>query len=1051
MNRIIKNVGFILLFAAFCFGGRVYASVSGGVSLVAGASQGEGVLKGRVCDANGPVPGASVKIKGMTKGTVTDIDGHFVLEAKAGDIVRISFIGYLTQEIEYTGQTFLDIKLREDIQNLEEVVVVGYGTQKKVNLTGSVASVSSKEIKDRVETNVLSAIQGTVPGVTIISRPGENVSINFRGRGNLGASEPLYVIDGAISDAAFFSNLDPNSIESISFLKDAASSAIYGSRAAYGVVLVTTKQGKEGLGITYSGMVGMKAPTYTPDLVNSWEYAELYNEALYNTDPAGGRKQRYTDDEIDRFKDGTQPDLYPNTDWIDLCFDDWALTTKHSLNFSGGTQKLRYFAGLGYIYDTENIRNRDSRRYNLNLNISSDVTDWLTFRGSVKYIQRNKNVNSGTPDFNSILIVPSTFVARQSDGAWGSVESGREASSTFASGNPLRAYSAKDWSKWTGENSMYELAFDLKPVKGLVLTGQGTYNSSKSNAKNYNSLKDDVPSFLNPGSVIEGTGNTINSMSVNWDKNSFLTCTGSVNYSWSREVHTLSVLAATSYEHFQWENLNASRQDFPADSFEDLSAGSTSGADYRNGSGMQEYKMFSYFGRLNYALMDRYLFEANFRADASSRFHEDHRWGYFPSFSVAWRISEETFMDNMRDVVNNLKLRGSYGTLGNINNVGNYDYFQNYVKTNSSYSFTDKPANIVRESKPANPTLGWEKVALANIGIDFDLWKGKLSGTVEYYIKNTSDILLGYNVPLEIGISNPPSQNLAKVRNRGFELSLTHHNKIGDVSYTIGANLSTNRNEIKDLASSKDIIRNVSGHGVAKYILREGKPIGSFYGFKSDGLYTQEEIDAGHYYTYGHLKPNAGDTKFVPQHDLEWGKDISDEERTVIGCDVPDFTYGVNLSVNYKNFEFSVFGQGIGGGTDVAFEVYQVHPFFHGQDNPRRYHMGRWSEGNPDSHARYPRIYTPSSPHTNYNRAFNNYQLFNADYFRFKTISLGYSIPKNMSQRWGLSSLKVYLTGENLFTIRADHKMKDFDPEAASSTVQALGIKSLALGINVSF
>ena len=1009
-------------------------------------------IVGVVTDERGePIVGANVVEKGTSNGTITDLEGKFSLTVSEKSVLIVSYIGYNTQDVTVTSKTVYNIQLEEDSQALDEVVVVGYGTQKKVNLTGSVASVSSDEIKDRVQTDVLSSIQGTVPGVTIVSRPGKDVSINFRGRGNLGTSEPLYVIDGAIADATFFSNLDPNSIESISFLKDAASSAIYGSRAAYGVVLVTTKQGKDGrMEVSYSGMVGMKAPTYTQDLVNSWEYAELYNEALYNTNPSAGKNQGYSDEEINLFRNGTKPDLYPNTNWVDLLFDDWTVTTKHSLNFSGGTKKLRYFAGLGYVYDTENIRNRDTRRYNLNLNVASDVTDWLTFRGSVKYIQRNKDVDGGTPSFDNILIVPSTFVARQSTGEWGSVESGHEASGTFVGGNPLRAYSTNDWSKNTIENSMYELGFDLKPLKDLVITGQGTYKSYEYKNKAYVSLKDDVPSFLNPGTVIGGTGNTTNSMEVNWKKHSFLTYTGMANYSLTKNIHSLSVLAGVSYEHYQEETLMASRQDFPADSFSDLSAGATSGALYQNGSSMQEYKMFSYFGRINYTLMDRYLFEANFRADASSRFYADNRWGYFPSFSMGWTISEEPFMKSMRHIIDNLKFRVSYGTLGNINNVGNYDYFQNYSGT-GYYSFDDTSAKVIKESKPANPSLSWEKVALTDIGLDFDLWNGKLSGTADYYIKNTSDILLAYNVPLETGISNAPSQNVAKVRNRGFEFALTHRNTIGEVSYMVSANIATNNNEITDLSSSNDIINNLeNGHGVAKYILREGESIGSFYGFESDGLYTQEEIDAGHYYTYGGVTPNAGDTKFVPQRELDWGEEITDSDRTIIGCEVPDFTYGINLSVNYKNFEFSIFGQGICG-ADVAFEVYQVHPFFHGQDNPRRYHMGRWSEENPNPHAIYPRIYTASSPHTTYNRAFNDYHVFDADYFRFKTMTIGYNIPRNIVSRLGMSSLKVYLTGENLFTIRADHKMKDFDPEATSSTVRALGSKSLALGVNVSF
>lgn len=1015
-------------------------------------------IVGTVVDERGePVIGANIMETGTINGAITNMDGEFTLENVTGQEILVSYIGYVTKKVQIGTQSSFQIILEEDNKLLNEVVVVGYGTQKKVNLTGSVASISTEQIKDRVQTDVLSSIQGTVPGVTVISRPGQSPTINFRGRGNLGDSNPLYVIDGAISDADFFSNLEPNSIESISFLKDAASSAIYGSRAAYGVVLVTTKQGKEGIvQVSYNGLVGTKMPNYKPKLVNSWEYAELFNEAKYNSNPSGGRNQGFSDEEIGWFKDGSKPDLYPNTNWIDLIYDDHAITTQHSLNFTGGTEKLRYFAGLGYIYDTENMPGRDSQRYNLNFNIVSDLTNWLTFRAGVKYIQRNREVDRGGPSLDNTLIVPSTFVAKQSNGEWGSVDAGREASGTFAGGNPLRAYSLNDWNKRKTENSMYDLAFDIKPIQGLIITGQGVYNTWATNYKSYSSTKPDVPSFLNPGTVIGGTGNTLNSMSMKWENHSRLIYTGTVGYNWNNDMHAISGLVGTSFEHYRYEMLQASRENFPADSFEDMSAGATSGANYKNDASMTEYKMFSYFGRINYALLDRYLLEFDMRADASSRFHADNRWGYFPSFSVGWRISEETFMENTRSWLDNLKIRGSYGSLGNINNVGNYDYFANYTSKNSSgneivYSFDNTAVKGLQETKAANPNLTWEKVALTNMGIDFDLFNGKLSGTAEYYIRNTSNILLEYKVPVETGIGKAPSQNIAEVRNSGFELSLIHRNKIGNVSYSIGGNFSTIKNQITDLASSNDIINNLpGGHGVAKYILRQDEPIGSFYGFKTDGLYTQAEIDAGHYYTYGGVTPNAGDIKFVPQRSINYGEQITDEDRTIIGKDVPDITYGINLSVQYKDIELSVFGQGVGG-TSVAFEVYQMHPFFHGQDNPRQFHMKRWTEASPNPHAIYPRIYDASSPHTAYNRAFSDYQVFNANYFRFKTMTLGYRLPKKLLSTIGVSSMKFYVTGENLLTIRGDKKVKDFDPETRGSVVQTLGTKSVAFGVNVSF
>lgn len=427
-------------------------------------------VKGVVLDEKGePVIGASVKVPGSKNGTVTDIDGNFTLSvANENATVEVTYLGYDAQRVKVSSGKAATVRLTQNSQNLNEVVVVGYGTQKKVNLTGSVASVSSDKLTNRVESNVLSAIQGTVPGVTIISRPGSTPSINFRGRGNLGTSEPLYVIDGVIADATFFQNLDPESIESISFLKDAASSSIYGSRAAYGVVLVTTKQGKkERMSVSYSGMVGVKTPTYLPDLISSSEYAELLNEAMYNRNPTGGKNQAYTAEQIGWFKDGSKPDYYPNTDWMDLTMDKHVATTQHSLNVSGGSDKVQYYLGGGYQYNDSFVRGRNSNRYNFNMSLSSKVNNWLAVNGSAKYIRNQNETNQGVPDFTSFLLVPSTMVAKQSNGEFGSISGGQQATLEFINRNPLRRLSKKDWSKSAFENSLYSVGMDITPLRDL--------------------------------------------------------------------------------------------------------------------------------------------------------------------------------------------------------------------------------------------------------------------------------------------------------------------------------------------------------------------------------------------------------------------------------------------------------------------------------------------------------------------------------------------------------------------------------------------------------
>lgn len=1006
-------------------------------------------VQGSVTDVEGePIIGVTIRVEGKSgEGTVTDYDGNYNLpNVSSQGILHFSYVGMESQTVEVKGQSTINVVLKDDSELLEEVVVVGYGIQKKVNLTGSVASISTKDIKDRAQTDVLSAIQGTVPGVTVISRPGQTPSINFRGRGNLGASSPLYVIDGIIADATFFSNLDPNSIESLSFLKDAASSAIYGSRAAYGVVLVTTKKGsKEKLQVNYNGFVGVKMASYLPKIVNSVQYAEMLNEGRYNNNPSAGKNQAYTQDEIDLFKDGSSPDHYPDTDWIDMVLDKNVVTTQHSVNFNGGSDRIRYFTGLGYTFDDSHLPGNSMNRYNLNLNLSADVTDWMTLNSGVKFIKRNSDRNGGYVGGINFLVTPPTMVAKHSNGEWGSISGGKQATQEFIRYNPLRNLDKSDWSKSSNEYTMYNLGLDIKPIKDLVISGDASYRRSESKSKSYTGLQDDV-NYFETGNPILGTGNAVNQMSMSWGSSSTLLMTATGSYSKQLDKHNLSFLVGTSFEDYKYEGLGASRKNFPSDALEDINAGSSAGTDITNSGGMQANRMLSYFGRVNYNYEERYLLEVNLRADASSRFHKDQRIGYFPSFSGAWRISEESFMSDQKTWLDNFKLRASWGELGNINNVGNYDYFMKYA-TGGNYNFDDQVAMGIAESKMANYKLGWETVRLTNFGLDADFFGGKLGVVADYYIKETNDILLSYNVPIETGINAVPSQNIGSVKNSGFEFAISHNNTVKDVTYSISANIATNNNKITNLAGSDNMIQN--GGDAIRYILKEGEAIGSYFGYQTNGLYSQEEIDAGHYFEFGR-KPNAGDIKYVPQREnVEWGSNITADDRTIIGKDVPDFTYGFNVNVNWKNLELGLFGQGVSG-TSVAFESEQVWAYFL-NSSPREIHLSRWTEANPNANAPYPRIYGGTSK-DNYNQYFSDYQLFNSDYFRLKTVSLGYLIPKHITQKAGFQTLKVFVTGENLFTFRADKDMKDFDPEAASGRgIGAFGNRSVAFGLNVSF
>ena len=995
-----------------------------------------GIVKDELGD---PIIGASIVDKdNPSNGVITDIDGRFKLTL-SGNAFTVSYVGYVNQTITVRqGVSNYEVVLKENTELLDEVVVVGYGVQKKANLTGSVAAVSTEDIATRVNTDVLASVQGQVPGVTIISRPGATPTINFRGRGNLGTSEPLYVIDGVVSDATMFGALDPNSIESISFLKDAASSSIYGARAAYGVVLVTTKSGKEGhMRVSYDGYVGVQTQTYIPKVLNSEWYARLSNEAALNDNP--NAELPYTDEEIAMFRDGTNPDMYPNTNWYDLVFDKHAVITKHTVSVNGGTDRLKYFTSLGYTYYDKFTKYAKSNRYNFLTNISADVTDWLTFRSSVKFIQHSEDNDGGGVVNMHLLTIPSVYVAKQSNGEWGSYEGGQPAALVNIQRNPLRRLEEGGWSNSTWRNTVINLGFDLKPVKGLTISGDMGYKIYDYKGKSYTASTSDVNDFVT-GQPITSSGTAISNsqMTYTWQETTRLTYNAMAKYDLTIDDHALNFLVGTAYEHYKYQQNYSYRKNFPTNSSTDMNGGSSASTDTYAQGGSNENKLMSYFGRINYNYKERYLFEFNLRADASSRFPANNRWGYFPSFSLGWRLSEEAFMESV-DWVNNLKIRGSWGQLGNINNVGDYDYFATYAM-GDNYNFNDAIVSGIVESKLPNYNLGWETVTITDIGLDFDLFNNRLHVVADWYNKETNDILLTRNIPVEVGNTNNMSANMGKVRNRGIELAVSHNNRIGDFGYTVGFNISKNWNEVVDLGPNNPTY---SGD---YWIYMEGQPIGTFYGYRTDGLLTQEDIDSGNYITDG-ITPNAGDIKYV---DLNENGVLDEGDRACLGSDVPDFTYGVNLNLSYKNFELSVFGQGVAG-TLVHFDMENAWAFSD-YASPREYHLKRWTVDNPNPNAAYPRIYSRTSAHSTFNQKFSDYWLFDSDYFRIKNITFGYNFPKSMISNWGLQALKAYIAAENPFTIRADHRMEDFDPETTSGRgVNTRGSRTFSFGVNVTF
>ncbi|MBI9062684.1 MAG: TonB-dependent receptor [Marinilabiliaceae bacterium] len=1007
-------------------------------------------VAGKITDAQGdPLPGVNVFEKSQpTHGVITGIDGSYSIVVSSADaVLTYSFIGFVTQEINVAGRTSLNINLVEEMTGLDEVVVVGYGTQKKVNLTGSVANVEKDMIKNRTSaTNVTQMLQGLLPGITVKNTPngeGGSATITIRGKGNLESASPLYVVDGIIVDAAFFERLDPNNIEDISFLKDAASASIYGSRAAYGVILVKTKTGgSEEMKVNYNFSYSIKDFIFMPEYVNSQEYIELYHEAAVNSNM----------DDLpyynDRAKfDGSQPDLYPNTDWHKYIVNEHANMQRHSLSLRGG-KVIKYNLNLSFVDNDGAYKGRNTKKYSGSLSTVADVNKYITIRTNTQFVSDDYENTKGDFSMGDIARYPSTIVAKHSDGSYGTISGNSDWS--HAGSNPVRAFEIGGNSKYNVSRLLFDLSADFKLLEGLVMTPSLSLYKRDYRGE---TMKNSMPDLINwiTKEPMVGTGRPENYYKrKDWYERR-LTLQNIIKYTKTIDRHKFDFLAGYVYEDNLYDELKAGRQGLASNDMNNINAGSTDKLKQENSGFSAEYALSSYLGRINYSFKDRYLLEANLRIDQTSRFHKDSRTGVFPAFSAGWRLSEEEFFKSLAPDFTNVKLRASWGQLGNINNVGNYDYYEN-VDVTTGYFFNETPAEGIREGKIANKDLTWETVTITDIGLDVGYKSGLINFVADYYYKNTDDILITLPTPIEMGLrtgqndKQAPSINGAQVVNQGIELAISHRNRINnDFTYQVGFNYSHNFNEIKDLQSIDPIIKN-------KKIFKVGQSVGTFYGFKTQGLYSQEEIDKGDFVTLAGEKPTAGQVKYIDRITEDTDGDgnpdkgdgvINEKDRDYIGSDVPDVTYGMNVNVQYKNWSLDMSGQGVIG-TKVYLEK-ESSTAFYNDGNAKKYHYKRWTENNPNPNAAYPKL-TLSNP---YDFEVSDYWLFKSNYFRIKNITIGYTLPESWCQKIKLQKCKLYVSADNWFTIHGDDRMKDFDPESANSRFSVPGIKTTAFGINV--
>ena len=1010
--------------------GMATASVTPGITKTATINASD--ITGVVVDAAGvPLIGVNVLEKGTTNGTITDFDGKFSLNVSSPNAkLVISYIGYVSQEVSVPKNGELKVVLKEDTETLEEVVVVGYGTQKKANLSGSVSSVDSEQLQNRPIQNVSSGLQGLMPGVTITGTNGapgmDSGSIRVRGTGTLNSASPYILIDGVESET--MSDLDPNDIASISVLKDAASAAIYGSKAANGVILITTKRGSTGKPkISYSGYISFQNTTETIDRLSSYEYASMYNDALKSEDKA----PRFTPEEIQKFKDGTDP-KYPNTNWYDLAYKT-GIQHRHNINISGGNEHASYMGSLGYLNQTGVLPNAGREQFNARTNLDMKITKRLSAKLNLAYIKNKYDdassaYSGGSSDqiIRQLNLISPWIVNRYEDGTYG----------TISDGNPIAWLDSgmkvtRDNYNFTGLASL-----DYKILDELTLTLTGSYVNDLQNYKyfqpfiQYNPNKASDPSSLDE-------------RYYRWDRTNYDVL---LNYDKTFGKHNLKGLAGWHTEKYNYKYMKAYRKNFPNDNLTDMNAGDA--ATQTNEGYSRELAMISWFARVNYDFAGKYLLEANIRADASSRFAKGNRWGYFPSFSGAWRISEENFMKGAQNWLSNLKIRGSWGMLGNqdaLNSADASGAFYPAINTyeiGATYPFGGALNSGYYQGSFRLNTITWEKAKTWGVGIDFRLFNNKVTGSIDYYNRKTEGIMMDVAVPNEFALS-PYKDNVGEMVNRGVELNISYNDKWGDWSFGAAANFAYNHNEITDLGGVDYLDTGYSQRNAVGYAMN------SYYLYQADGFFnSQEEADAftaKYGNPFGGGKFKAGDIRYV---DTDGNGTLNGKDRVMANSSDPVYTFGLNLNAGWKGFDLSLMFNGAAK-VSRLFDAHEVYGAFSGDaGHPASIWKDAWTETNHD--ASMPRIFTDTNSPSSSRNAVSTFWLQNTNYLRLKNLQLGYTLPKSLLANWGIDNVRFYYSVENLFTI--DNMKINIDPEATSQRLSSYPLlRTHAFGVNITF
>lgn len=1015
-------------------------SVSNAMAISPVAEQQQKKITGTVTDQKGsPLPGVNVAVSGTTQGTITDSNGKYIIEIPQGSkSLTFSFIGMDSQEISIGTLTEINATMVELLIGLNEIVVIGYGTTKKADLTGSVASLQEGILSKRSAIKVTNALQGTIPGVSVTrtgAAPGEDAKVRIRGVTTIGNSDPLVIVDGIPGS---LSGINPNDIDNISVLKDAASASIYGSKAAAGVILITTKRAKIGqLSLNYNYEYGLDSPTRIPKHTSAVPYMKMVNELIWNdAGNTGSEYPTYSKDYIDNYPTAhaSNPDKYPDTDWTSY-LNKYAPRQSHTLSITAGGDHILTQASISFDKIQALTDSRAYKRINARVNNDIIITKALVAHLDFQFLNAYDQRETSWSLLSSALLVNEpTATAFYSDGVVANTRAGENPWAALLHGGSNQA--------WTNQ-VRGKIAIDFTPIKGLKLSGifAPVYDFYKNKVYIKQVPRYDVDDHTLVVGYVNSNINT--SLAENRNDGKSFTSQLLANYSKALGEHSLDLLAGYEDYYSFNESLAASRDRYTLTDYPYLNLGPLA---YRDNSGSAyEYASRSYFGRVMYNYKSKYLFQANIRYDGSSRFYKDYRWGLFPSFSAGWIISKESFMKNI-PVLSFLKLRASLGSLGN-ERIGNYPYqstvgFWNALFYQGSNVVSNQTAYIPQY---AIQDISWEMTQSLDFGLDANFFKDKLQVTVDYFHKTTKDMLLALAIPKYIGL-NDPNQNSGKMYTNGWELEVHYKNKIGDLSYSVSGNLFDSRSVMGDLGGTEFL---------GNQVKFKGSEFNEWYGYEAEGIYqTQDDVDNSAKIN-SRVKP--GDIKYKdisgPNGDPD-GLISATYDRVLLGGSLPRYQYGGNINLEYKNFDFTLIFQGVAKQKSYMSPS-MVQPLVGGVYNVPSFIVGNyWSKYNTDEHNKqvfYPRLSEigsgGQSTSNGNNYVMSDYWLFNGSYFRLKNILLGYSLPDKLVKGLGMQSIRVYGNLSDLFSI--DKFPKGWDPEISSDGYFIT--KSYVFGISVKF